>query len=198
MTARLFRLFWLAVLVGHTILAILWWWLQAGGFPAGHPRFWSNTVAPIAALAFSIGSLWALHRESTMGRPAGFAFLDRDGSFRVVEATSGEKGPFRTLASGRLGREEPLSITLLDRGRPEGTIALADWARQADTSLSPTAGWGAPANAIEFSLSGNAPSAPASIFVTLASTSIGRGWDCVGHTAGTYRNRILFEKVKPD
>jgi hypothetical protein len=455
MTARLFRLFWLTVLVGHTILAILWWWLQAGGFPAGHPRFWSNTVAPIAALAFSIGSLWALHRDSTnalrlllpiwpaawaaiavagrvlfpvtlsrlwlapaggaaamalatipvyrqlplaralprlgilgiavlsaltgaalvwtqnppassthplnlplpelerassssivqagtirleggvvihssdgsitlplgrltlmveplltfssrspdgcptvlvgaheragavpefregdregerscslvfdlrgqgpaflglhaeqngrsfsleavtrlerpvyshlnsfcdvevrghrqlslefspcpgvpvevrpfdypVGRPARFAFLDRDGFFRVVEATSGEKGPFHTLASGRLGREEPLSITLLDRGRPEGTIALADWARQADTGLSPTAGWGVPANAIEFSLSGDAPSAPASIFVTLASTSVGRGWDCVGHSAGNYRNRILFETIKPD
>ncbi len=64
MAARPFRIFWLKVLVAHTILAILWWELQPGGFPAGHPRFWSNTVAPIAALAASLGSLWALHRES--------------------------------------------------------------------------------------------------------------------------------------
>ena len=40
-----------------------------------------------------------------VGRPARFAFLEADGTFRVVEATSGEKGPFHTLASGRLGRE---------------------------------------------------------------------------------------------
>ena len=38
------------------------------------------------------------------GRPARFAFVEEDRTFRVVEATSGEKGPFRTLASGHLGR----------------------------------------------------------------------------------------------
>ena len=26
--------------------------------------------------------------------------------------------------------------------------------------------------------------------MTLAGTSVGRGWDCVGHRAGTYSNRI--------
>ena len=69
-------------------------------------------------------------------------------------------------------------------------VVLADWSAQADTTLSPTAGWGVPVNAIEFSLAGDAPSSPASIFVTLAATSVGRGWDCVGHRPGTYRNRI--------
>jgi hypothetical protein len=452
MAARLFRLFWLTVLIGHTILAVLWWMLEPGGFPAGHPRFWSNTVAPVAALVLSFGSLWALHRESIValrlllpiwpaawaaialasrmlfpislawlwlvpagattvmvlaslpvyyhrpraqakgilalagtivlsatagaalaytqrvtapatdplnvqlpeletgpsitlvrqgavhldgnvliqasngsitvplgrltlmvdplltfsdrspdgcptvlvrpldreggaavlregrregqkscslvfavqgqgaaflnarassdrnvlsvlaltrldqavyshlnsfcdveirghrqlslefspcpgvgidvrsfdypvGRPARFAFLDRAGIFRVVEASSGEKGPFKPLASGRLGRDEPLSITLLDQGRPQGRLTLADWGQQAGTALSPTAGWGVPVNAIEFSLSSDAPGAPASLFVTLAGTSVGRGWDCVGHSAGTYRNRIFFEKT---
>jgi hypothetical protein len=452
MAARMFQLFWLMVLVGHTILAILWWMLQPGGFPAGHPRFWSNTIAPVAVLGLSLASLWALHRDSIaalrvllpiwptawaamalsgrilfpislarlwlapegaaavmalasipaysrrprarergimalvgtivlsaiagaalaytqrvpvsatrpldvplpeldtgveitaveqgairlagnvliqssngaitvplgrltlmvdpllvfssrspdgcptvlvdslvregeppafrggrrdggrscslafdirgqgpaflsaragsdgnvlsvmaltrldqavyshlnsfcdveirghrrlslefspcpgvaidvqpfdypIGRPARFAFLDRTGTFRVVEASSGEKGPFRPLASGRLGRDEPLAITLLDQGRPEGRITLADWAQQAGTALSPTAGWGVPVNAIEFSISGDAPAAPASIFVTLAGTSVGRGWDCVGHSAGTYRNRIRFERM---
>ncbi len=113
----------------------------------------------------------------------------------MVEASSGEKGPFKLLASGPLGRDEPLEITLLDQGRPEGWITLADWAQQAGTALSPSAGWGVPVNAIEFSASGDEPEAPASIFVTLAGTSVGRGWDCVGHTAGTYRNRIRFERI---
>ena len=59
-----------------------------------------------------------------------------------------------------------------------------------------TAGWGVSVNAIEFSRSGDAPGEPASIFVTLAGTSVGRGWDCVGHAAGQYQNRMLFEKVE--
>ena len=84
-----------------------------------------------------------------------------------------------------------------DQGRLVGRISLADWSAQADTTLSPTAGWGVPVNAIEFSLVSDEPSSPASIFVTLAATSVGRGWDCVGHNPGNYRNRILLEAV-PD
>jgi hypothetical protein len=132
-----------------------------------------------------------------IGRPARFAYRDRHGAFRVVEADNGEKGPYHTLASGPLGNDEPLSITLIDQGRAKAKITLADWAGQTDTTLSPTAGWGVPVNAIEFSLSGDRPESPASIFVTLAGTSVGRGWDCVGHAPGTYRNRLRVEKVGP-
>jgi hypothetical protein len=32
-------------------------------------------------------------------------------------------------------------------------------------------------------------------FVTLAGTSVGRGWDSVGHAPGTYRNRMKIEWV---
>jgi hypothetical protein len=128
-----------------------------------------------------------------IGRPAQFAYVDADRRFRVVEAASGEKGPFRTLAEGRLEPRDPLAITLHDEVRPAARVTLHDWAAQAGTALSPTAGWGVPVNAIEFSLSGEAPSSPASIFVSLAATSVGRGWDCVGHRAGTYRNRITIE-----
>jgi hypothetical protein len=135
------------------------------------------------------------HFDYPIGRPARFAFLDKDGTFKVVQASSGEKGPFQILASGPLGRHEALSITLYDQEQPMARITLEDWASQAAVALSPTAGWGVPVNAIEFSLSGDAPSAPASIFVTLAGTSVGRGWDCVGHTAGTYRNRIQIESL---
>lgn len=125
------------------------------------------------------------------GRPLRFAFLDDANRFRVVEATSGEKGPFRELASGPLANGEPLEITLFDLGKPVARLVMEDWSAQLDRRLSPTAGWGAPVNAIEFCLSGDEARSSASIYVTLAGTSVGRGWDCVGHRPGTYRNRVL-------
>ncbi|WP_165219440.1 hypothetical protein [Aquisphaera insulae] len=127
------------------------------------------------------------------GRPLRFAFVDATRRFAVVEASSGEKGPFRTLAEGRLEPGDPLTITLHDEDRAAGRLTLRDWSAQLDVTPSPTAGWGAPANAIEFSLQSTEPNSPASIFVTLAATSVGRGWDCVGHAAGTYRNRLEIE-----
>src|SRR5262249_43110732 len=130
------------------------------------------------------------------GRPVRFAFVSGERTFRVVEATSGEKGPFRTLALGRLEPEQALTITIHDGDRAIARLSLADFPAQADTTLSPTAGWGVPVNAIEFSLADDAPSSPASIFITLAGTSVGRGWDCVGHRAGTYRNRIRLEPIR--
>ena len=138
------------------------------------------------------------HHDYPFGRPARFAFVTADRTFRVVEASSGEKGPFRTLAEGRLERGQPLAITLNDQGRAVARLTLDDFAAQADTTPSPTAGWGVPVNAIEFSLADDAPSSPASIFVTLAGTSVGRGWDCVGHAEGTYRNRVRLEAVGPE
>jgi hypothetical protein len=128
-----------------------------------------------------------------VGRPARCAYLGVDGVFRVVEASSGEKGPFRELASGRLARDQSLSLTFHDDGRPFCTVTLDDFASQASTELSPTAGWGLPMNAIEFSRDSERETSPASVFVTLAGTSVGRGWDSVGHAAGTYRNRMTIE-----
>ena len=127
------------------------------------------------------------------GSPARFAFVSADRTFLVVEASGGEKGPFRTLARGRLDPGQALTITLHDEDRAIARLSLEDFVAQADTTPSPTAGWGVPVNAIEFSLAGEAPSSPASIFITLAGTSVGRGWDCVGHRSGTYRNRIRLE-----
>jgi hypothetical protein len=34
---------------------------------------------------------------------------------------------------------------------------------------------------------------PVRIWLTLAGTSVGRGFDSVGHAAGTYRNRVRIE-----
>jgi hypothetical protein len=138
------------------------------------------------------------HFGYPLGQPARFAFVAADRTFRVVEASSGEKGPFRTLAAGRLALEQALAITFHDEGRVIARLSLDDFAAQADTTLSPTAGWGVPVNAIEFSLADDAASSPASLFITLAGTSVGRGWDCVGHRAGTYRNRIRLEAVGLD
>ena len=135
-----------------------------------------------------------LRYDYPFGRPARFAYVDAARRFRVVEASSGEKGPFRILAEGPLEESSPLEITLYDEDRSVACLTLLDWSAQASTQLSPTAGWGVPENAIEFSLSGNEPSSPASIFITLAGTSVGRGWDSVGHSAGTYRNRITIEQ----
>ena len=120
--------------------------------------------------------------------------MDERRRFVAAEAASGEKGPFHALAEGGLVPIQPLTITLYDEERPAGRITLEDWPGQLSTQLSPTAGWGVAENAIEFSLAGTSPSSPASIFITLAGTSVGRGWDCVGHAAGTYRNRISIGK----
>ena len=128
------------------------------------------------------------------GRPARLAYLGADGLFRVVEASSGEKGPFRELAAGPMKRSDPLAVTLYDEGRAACRITLDDWARQASTELSPTAGWGLPQNAIELQL--DSPG-QASIYITLAGTSVGRGWDSVGHAPGAYRNRMRIEPIPP-
>ncbi len=128
-----------------------------------------------------------------MGRPLRLAYRDAGNRFHVVEAASGEKGPFRELAAGPLSRSASLRVTIHDRGKAVAVMVLEDWAAQTGTALSPTAGWGVPVNAIEFSLSGDAPTSTAGIYFTLAGTSVGRGWDSVGHAGGTYRNRIKVE-----
>jgi hypothetical protein len=130
------------------------------------------------------------------GRPSRFAYVSANRRFRVVEAQTGEKGPFRTLAEGVLKPEDPLVITVFDQDQPRVAVTLHDWSAQASTQLSPTAGWGVPVNAIEFSLNDDdGPTSAASIFITLAGTSVGRGWDSVGHAAGAYRNRLTVRPV---
>ena len=128
--------------------------------------------------------------EYPTGRPSRFAYLDGESVLHVVEATSGEKGPFIELARGPLPANAALGITLFDEQQPIARIELADFAAQASTQISPTGGWGVPENAIEFSLRGDRPDADAVIYITLAGTSVGRGFDSVGHAGGTYRNRI--------
>ncbi len=129
------------------------------------------------------------------GRPARFAYLDAADVLRVVEARSAEKGPFTTLAWGHLRRTDPLSLTVFDEAVPVFRITLDDWAVQAGEQLSPTAGWRVPVNAIEFALQSDTPASAGGIFVTLAATSVGRGFDSVGHRSGAYRNRMTIERL---
>ena len=63
-----------------------------------------------------------LRFDYPFGRPARFAYVDEARRFRVVEASSGEKGPFRILAEGRLERSSPLEITLWDEDRAIGRV----------------------------------------------------------------------------
>lgn len=81
---------------------------------------------------------------------------------------------------------------MFDEDRPIAEIDLADFAAQASTQPSPTAGWGVPENAIELSLQLDRPDSPAVLYLT----SVGRGWDSVGHAAGLYRNRIDVRRLR--
>jgi hypothetical protein len=87
-------------------------------------------------------------------------------------------------------------MTLYDDEEPIARLTLRDFAAQCSTAISPTAGWRVPVNAIEFSRDTELSNSAASFFVTLAGTSVGRGFDSVGHAAGTYRNRLRFEWIE--
>ena len=138
------------------------------------------------------GTVKVMPFDYPVGRPARLCHLDADNVFRVVEASSGEKGPFEVLAEGKLADDEPLAIEVCSGDKVVGRIVLEDWAKQASRQLSPTAGWGVAENAIEFSPDSDSGGS-ATIYLTLASTSVGRGWDSVGHSAGTYTNAMRIE-----
>jgi hypothetical protein len=137
-----------------------------------------------------------MYSQYPVGKPSRFAYLDAASVFHVVQAESGEKGPFTELARGPLPAGANLGITLYDEDKPIASLELADFAAQASTQTSPTAGWGVPENAIEFSLTRDRPDAMAVIYMTLAGTSVGRGFDSVGHAPGLYRNRIEVRRLR--
>ena len=133
--------------------------------------------------------------EYPFGMPLRLGFLTADGNFRVVEAQSAEKGPFRTLAEGKMKRGDPLTITLHDGGTPRLALRFDDWSQQVSTAISPTAGWGLPQNEVMFARQTSALTSGLFLSLTLASTSTGRGFDSVGHAAGVYRNRMVIQPL---
>ncbi|MDB4939546.1 MAG: hypothetical protein JWP87_6518 [Labilithrix sp.] len=128
------------------------------------------------------------------GRPSQLAYLSDDLSFHVVRARDAEKGPFTELAKGRLTRDETLAIEIRPRDEKDKGCRLSfkDWAAQVSTDESPTAGWGVPQGSIQF-FSRDGESV---VLLTLAETGPGRGFDSVGHAAGTYRNRLRIEPIR--
>lgn len=138
---------------------------------------------PVAASRFA-------DAEST---PAQFGYLRNDGLFVLVEANRGETGPYTTLAEGGLDPDGALRVMIEIDGKSAAVLVFEDWAAQASTALSPTAGWGVPQNAVEFQRSEGSEEAMIEFWLTLAGSSIGRGFDSVGHAAGTYRNRLRIE-----
>jgi hypothetical protein len=119
--------------------------------------------------------------------PAHFAFLDESGTFHVMQ---GARPPFTELASGPMARKDPLVLTLYDADKPVFAVTFEDWAQQASTQRSPTAGNGVPQNLIELQRGGEPEGSPVVISLSLAATTIGRGTETVGHAAGVYRDRI--------
>jgi len=195
------RLFWAVVFALMGLCALSWWLLMPNGFAVAHPRFWSNGVLPwmwiaIASLGFcaSIGAP-ALLQWLAFAPPAGLlsallGILDANDFFSVVEATSAEKGPFRELGRGPLGRGDPLTLTLLDEGEARLQVVFVDWSAQLSAEASPSAGWGVPQNAVTFRRLGVDDNSPCEVELTLAATGVGRGFDSVAHAAGVYRNRV--------
>ena len=128
---------------------------------------------------------------------ARFAYLDASDTFHVMQASDRQRGPFTEIAAGHLKRADPLVLTIYDGDKAAFSITLADWAAQASTQLSPTAGWGIPVNAIELVRGGEAQSSTGLISMSLADTSIGRGTQTVGHAPGVYRNRMTISLPPP-
>ena len=122
--------------------------------------------------------------------PARFAYLDASGIFHLAKADQQKRGPYTELGAGRLGKGEPLVLTLFDDDKPVFRVSLDDFAAQASTDLSPTAGSGIPMNVISLVRGGDAESAPVLITFSLAATTVGRGTQTVGYAAGVYRDRI--------
>ncbi|MEZ4451835.1 MAG: hypothetical protein R3B09_20395 [Nannocystaceae bacterium] len=120
--------------------------------------------------------------------PLRFAALERADELAVFEATEAEKGPFTPLCRGPLRPGEPLILSIFADDVVVGELRVHDWAEQASLEPSPTAGWGIPQNAIEL-WGGESPGVGV-VALSLAATSVGRGWHSVGHRAGVYRNRI--------
>jgi hypothetical protein len=122
-----------------------------------------------------------------------FAYLGSDLALHVArlepEASGGT--PYREVGRGKLARDEALAIELRRADGATGTCRLTfkDWTTQLSTEPSPSAGFGIPQNAIQLSRKAN----DTAIVLSLATASIGRGSATVGHTAGTYRNRIRVD-----
>lgn len=163
------------------------------------PPVWSHlnsflevAIAGHRDLALSIAGsapIATVHAGYPFGAPSRQAAFD-GAAVRVFESTNAEKGPFHELAAAPAARGDTVPIDVYDGDQPQCRLVLDDWTAQASIEPSPTAGWGFPENAIAFGRVTDDPSSTAFIDVTLAGTSVGRGFESVAHAPGTYRSRL--------
>jgi hypothetical protein len=158
--------------------------IAARGFTAPSLAF-----GPTGARRFAVEAF-----DYPRGRPVSFGARTAEGDFVVWRATSAEKGPFHELGRGPLASTDALSMTLFDGDVARCRVTWLDFAAQADTSLSPTAGEGIPVNVVQFGRPAE-DEAQVLIIASLAATGIGEGLDTVWLSAGVYRNRLLVEPV---
>ena len=83
---------------------------------------------------------------------------------------------------------------IYDKSQKIYSLDISDWAAQLSYDRSPTAGWGVPVNAIEFTRTGRADNSSVMIWLTLSGTGVGRGFQAVGHKAGCYRNNMTITR----
>ena len=121
-----------------------------------------------------------------------FVWLDANGLLHLSQGTRDEKGPFLELAQSKLQKD--LVLTLSDNRGPACRLTFEGWAAQASVEASPTAGWGVAQNSVEFLESLEAD--VSSISLSLAATSVGEGWDTVGHSPGVYRSDVRLESLR--
>jgi hypothetical protein len=131
--------------------------------------------------------------EEDRDEPSTFAWLGAGPVLHLSRGTKNEKGPFLELETHPLA-SGALVLDLGDVAGPACRLVFETWAAQASVEESPTAGWGVAQNAVAFFQSSS--SGVAEVVVSLAATSIGRGWDSVGHAAGTYRNVLTVEPLR--
>lgn len=122
-----------------------------------------------------------------------FACVYPNGRFAILTGRRYEKGPYDVICEAKLPRGDPLSVTVFDQNVPVFRLRVEDWSSQVSTSLSPTAGWGVPVNAIIPFVAPASHGNQLELEFCLASTHIGRGKDMVGHSPGSYRNRLLVQ-----
>jgi hypothetical protein len=165
----------------HVVGAVLWAISMAGGFSLFHSHFLSNRALPAVVAAVSLAGIATVFRKQPRWNSTLLLGLG------VCWATAAQTTLLLFPESG---------VRLAIVGANGAAILIRSALRThhpdpASTELSPNPGWGLPQNAIEFSLPD--PASPANLFITLASTSVGRGFDSVSHAPGTYRNRIRIQ-----
>lgn len=122
-----------------------------------------------------------------------FLWLDGAGQLHLSRGARDEKGPFTELAQQPL-RDGRLSLALVAANGAACKLSFETWAAQASVAPAPTAGWGLPQNSVEFLES--LPNDVTQLSLSLAATSVGAGWDSVGHSPGVYRNVIRVEPLR--